>query len=135
MIGDSLTTSVLQRALDGTWRRQKTIAANIANHETPGYKAVKVDFEAALDRAVRELRRDSAVSGGGYDYAGGLARVRDSAISVRENGAYSERADANDVNLEDENIEMAKVQLQQQYLTRQLTDTFMRLRYAVREGR
>jgi flagellar basal-body rod protein FlgB len=133
MIGDSLTTAVLQRALDGTWQREKTVAANIANHETPGYKAMKVEFEAALDRAVRNLKREAAVSGGSYMSA--LDSVKKADISVHENRAYSERADGNSVNLEEENIEMAKFQLQYSYLTRQITDTFSRLRYAIREGR
>jgi flagellar basal-body rod protein FlgB len=133
MIGDSLTTAALQRALDGTWQREKTIAANIANHETPGYKAIKVDFEDALDRAVRNLKRRTAVSGG--DYMRALESVKTADIRIHEDGAYSERADGNSVNLEDENIEMAKAQIQYSYLTRQVTDTFSRLRYAIREGR
>jgi flagellar basal-body rod protein FlgB len=119
--------------MDGTWRREQTVAANIANHETPGYKAIKVEFEAALDRAVRNFRRESAVSG--ENYMRGLASVKSADIGVHEARAYSERADASNVNLEEENIEMAKVQLQYSYLTRQITDTFTRLRYAVREGR
>jgi flagellar basal-body rod protein FlgB len=133
MIGDSITTAVLQRALDGTWQREKAIAANIANHETPGYKAIKVEFEAALDRAVRNLKRNVSVSGGGYMSA--LETIRKADIDVHENSTYSERADASNVNLEEENIEMAKVQIQYDYLTRQITDTFSRLRYAAREGR
>ncbi|MDR2089593.1 MAG: flagellar basal body rod protein FlgB [Clostridiales Family XIII bacterium] len=133
MISDSVTTAVLQRSLDGTWQREKVIAANIANHETPGYKAIKVDFEAALDRAVRNLKREAAVSGGSYMRA--LDSVKKADITLHENRTYSERADASNVNLEEENIEMAKVQLQYSYLTRQITDTFSRLRYAVREGR
>ena len=44
MIGDSVTSALLQKALDGTWQRQRAIANNIANHETPGYKAIKVSF-------------------------------------------------------------------------------------------
>jgi flagellar basal-body rod protein FlgB len=133
MIGDSLTTAVLQRALDGTWQREKTVAANIANHETPGYKAIKVSFEDALDRAVRDLKRRTAVSKG--DYMNALESVRRADIEVHEERTYSERADGNNVNLEEENIEMAKVQTQYSYLTRQITDTFSRLRYAVTEGR
>jgi flagellar basal-body rod protein FlgB len=133
MIGDSLTTAALQRALDGTWQREKSIAANIANHETPGYKAVKVTFEDALDRAIRNMKRNAAVSGGSYMNA--LDYVKNADISVHESRIISERADANNVNLEEENIEMAKVQIQYDYLTRQVTDTFSRLRYAVREGR
>jgi flagellar basal-body rod protein FlgB len=119
--------------LDGTWQREKVIAANIANHETPGYKAIKVNFEDALDRAVRDLKRKAETSGGNYMSA--LDSVKRADISLHENRAYSERADANSVNLEEENIEMAKVQLQYSYLTRQVTDTFSRLRYAIREGR
>jgi flagellar basal-body rod protein FlgB len=130
MIGDSLTTAVLQRALDGAWQREKAVAANLANHETPGYKAIKVNFEDALDRAVRDR---AAVSG--RNYMSVLESVRDTDISVYEDRTYSERADASNVNLEEENIEMAKVQLQYDYLTRQITDTFSRLRYAIREGR
>ncbi|MDR2132911.1 MAG: flagellar basal body rod protein FlgB [Clostridiales Family XIII bacterium] len=133
MFGDSLTTAVLQRALDGTWRREKVVAANIANHETPGYKAIKVDFEEALDRAVRDLKRKTETAGGNYMSA--LDSVKRADITVRENRVYSERADASNVNLEEENVEMAKVQLQYSYLTRQITDTFSRLRYAIREGR
>ncbi|MDR2355851.1 MAG: flagellar basal body rod protein FlgB [Clostridiales Family XIII bacterium] len=133
MIGDSLTTAALHRALDGTWQREQAVAANIANHETPGYKAIKVEFEAALDRAIRDFRRKASVSGENYMRA--LDPVKNAAIGVHENRTYSERADASNVNLEEENIEMAKVQLQYDYLTRQITDTFSRLRYAVREGR
>lgn len=48
MIGDSITSALIQKALDGTWQRQKTISNNIANHETPGYKAVRVNFEQEL---------------------------------------------------------------------------------------
>jgi flagellar basal-body rod protein FlgB len=119
--------------LDGTWQREQAVAANIANHETPGYKAIKVEFEAALDRAIRDFRRKASVSGENYMRA--LDPVKNAAIGVHENRTYSERADASNVNLEEENIEMAKVQLQYDYLTRQITDTFSRLRYAVREGR
>jgi flagellar basal-body rod protein FlgB len=133
MIGDSLTTTILQRALDGTWQREKAVAANIANHETPGYKAIKVNFEDALDRAVRDLKRRTELSS--KNYLGALTSVRNADISVEESRMYSERADGNNVNLEDENIEMAKVQMQYSYLTRQVTDTFSRLRYAITEGR
>jgi flagellar basal-body rod protein FlgB len=119
--------------MDGTWQREKAVAANIANHETPGYKAVKVSFEDALDRAARDMRRNAG--GGADDYLSGLENIKKAGIGVFQDGTLSERADASNVNLELENIEMAKVQLQYSYLSRQISDTFSRLRYAVREGR
>ncbi|MDR1135016.1 MAG: flagellar basal body rod protein FlgB [Clostridiales Family XIII bacterium] len=131
MIGDSLTTAVLQRAMDGTWQRQKAVAANIANHETPGYKAVKVTFEDALDRAAKDMRRTGSSKG----LSRGLETVKNANIGVYQDKSFAERADSSNVNLELENIEMAKVQIQYSYLSRELTDTFTRLRYAVREGR
>jgi flagellar basal-body rod protein FlgB len=47
----------------------------------------------------------------------------------------SERADGNNVNVEAENIDMAKTQIQYQYLTRGMSDMYSRLRYAISEGR
>jgi len=39
------------RALDLRAERQKTLASNIANSDTPGYKAVDFDFTAAMQQA------------------------------------------------------------------------------------
>lgn len=41
----------LNRALDLTWRRNEAITSNIANTETPLYRAVDLDFGHELDRA------------------------------------------------------------------------------------
>ncbi|NLP29933.1 MAG: flagellar basal body rod protein FlgB [Clostridiales bacterium] len=117
MIGDSITTAILQKALDGTWQRQKAIANNIANHDTPGYKALRVSFE---DTLVREIEKNN---------------VKDAKIRVYIDNSGTERADGNNVNLDFENIEMAKAQLQYQYLIRSMTDMYSRLRYAVSEGK
>ena len=45
---DSVTSVALQSALDGLSLRQRTIANNIANINTPNYHAEKVRFEDAL---------------------------------------------------------------------------------------
>jgi len=52
------------QALDLRGRRQEVLAANVANSDTPNYKARDFDFKAELDRAM-----GSAGSGG----PGGLA--------------------------------------------------------------
>ena len=64
-----------------------------------------------------------------------LGAVRNSEIGVFTDSSTSERADGNNVNLDLENIEMAKVQFQYQYLTRSMTDMYARLRYAISEGK
>ena len=49
---DDVASSALRIAVNGLAARQKAIANNIANIETPGYHAQKVKFEEALSHAV-----------------------------------------------------------------------------------
>ena len=132
MIGDSITSALIQKALDGTWQRQKAISNNIANYETPGYKAVKVNFEQALKHEVRRLQTTSDSK---PEISQGLESIRSSRVRSFTDPSGSERADGNNINLESENIEMAKTQIQYQYLTRAMTDFYSRLRYAISEGK
>jgi flagellar basal-body rod protein FlgB len=46
------TTNALQTAIDMRQIKHNLTASNIANAETPGYKAKKIDFEDALARAL-----------------------------------------------------------------------------------
>jgi len=130
MIGESRTSATLQRALDGVWQRQKAIANNIANYETPGYKAMKVAFEDSLHREISKSNR-----AGTQNQYRSIHQIRNAAIQVEADESTAERLDGNNVNLEIENIEMAKSQLQYQYLTRGMSDMFSRLRYAISEGK
>ena len=69
------TINAATRALQGLWARQQTIAENIANVDTPGYKAARFDFEGYMRRAI---------AGGA---ASGSAHVhRQQASSVRTDG-------------------------------------------------
>ena len=45
------TMDLLKRGLDAYTLRQRVIAENIANSETPGFKARQVSFEVLLQRA------------------------------------------------------------------------------------
>jgi flagellar basal-body rod protein FlgB len=57
---NSVTNDVLAVAMDGYLARQRTIASNIANSETPNYKHRDVDFQTALQNRLASVR-----SGGG----------------------------------------------------------------------
>lgn len=131
MIGDTAASALLQKALDGTWQRQRAISNNIANYETPGYKAINVSFEDSLDQEVQKL---AGSMGTEERYSEGMEAIKNSEIGVYSDYSTSERADGNNVNIESENIEMAKAQIQYQYLTRSMTDMFSRLRYAISLG-
>jgi flagellar basal-body rod protein FlgB len=58
-------------------QRMKLIASNLANADTPGYKAQDVDFNAALDAA--RLQREGAAGAPGV--AGHLAATDDKHLS------------------------------------------------------
>ena len=51
---DSVTAAALHSALDGLAARQRAVANNIANVNTPGYTARRVQFEDALSRSVQD---------------------------------------------------------------------------------
>ena len=51
---DSVTMNALTSALDGLSARQRAIANNIANVNTPRYQARRVSFEDALAKSVAE---------------------------------------------------------------------------------
>jgi flagellar basal-body rod protein FlgB len=47
-----LTHILLEQALVGSSARQRALAANLANANTPGYHRVDVDFHTTLERAM-----------------------------------------------------------------------------------
>lgn len=51
---DSLTINALTSALDGLAARQRAIANNIANVNTPNYRAQRVAFENELARSIAQ---------------------------------------------------------------------------------
>jgi flagellar basal-body rod protein FlgB len=53
---DAVTNDLGRLALDQAWYRQQAIAANIANHATPGYKALRVDFETVVAEIGSQIR-------------------------------------------------------------------------------
>ena len=135
MIGDSITSALYQKALDGTWQRQKATSNNIANSETPVYKAIKVNFEDSLKAEMNKLQTTTSSGSTAFlDKMESIKSIEDSNISVYE-GATSSRLDENNVDLESENIDMSKSVLQYYYLVRGVSDSYSRLKYAVNGGK
>ncbi|MBW3083939.1 Flagellar basal body rod protein FlgB [Austwickia sp. TVS 96-490-7B] len=110
-IGDS-TMGALQQALTGLSLRQRTIADNIANIETPGFLSGKIDFESSLKRAYAE----------GTPGAASIGRAR-SLEPTRTNGS--------NVNLDEETLASQQTLLTTQLATAAMTTKFQRLRIAI----
>ncbi|MGH3704251.1 MAG: flagellar basal body rod protein FlgB [Agromyces sp.] len=109
---DSVTALALSSALDGLAERQRAIANNIANVNTPGYRAQRVSFEAALAASVES--GDGRVS----------ARVADSLEPTKLNG--------NNVNLDTETLSNIDTVLRYQFATQAANGQFTSLRTAMR---
>ncbi|MBC3888255.1 flagellar basal body rod protein FlgB [Acetobacterium paludosum] len=127
MIGDSITSALYQKALDGTWQRQKAISNNIANSETPGYKSVEVNFEDSLNSAMQTLQGNSSS-------AKSVNAIENAKVSVNTR-ASSSKLDQNNVDIESENIDMTKTQLQYYYLVQGISNSYSRLKYAISGGK
>lgn len=124
---DAIGRSVDQLAtgLEARARRHGAIAANIANADTPGYRAVDVSFRALLERA-----------GAGPS----LAATHHSHLQAAPQGAGTEtlflsggspRRDGNDVNVDREMVKLAQNQLEYQFLARALGGKFRKLKEAI----
>jgi flagellar basal-body rod protein FlgB len=117
-----------KKTLDNLWESQRLSIENIANQETPQYKAKYVTFEDEL-RASLSRYRDSGDSSLVTDTVADA--INDSGIYVHESTAESVREDGNNVDLESEYLELARNQIQYQYAVRQISQEYARLQKAI----
>lgn len=111
---DSISYVAMNSALDGLSLRQRVIADNIANIQTPGFTAGRVSFEESLAEAV---------SGGS---GAATARV--------DRSLEPTRLDGNNVNLDTETLLNIDTVLRYQLATRAVDGEFSNLRTAMRSS-
>lgn len=107
----------MERALDVASRRQQLTAANVANVDTPGYRTKDIDFDEALQRAVRELEP--------VERAGTVRTVR--GLTIRNDG--------NNVSPEREMLALAETRLRYETAAAVARLRLRQLRSALSEGR
>ncbi|MFI2753200.1 flagellar basal body rod protein FlgB [Cellulomonas sp. P22] len=111
---DSVGYVALNSALDGLALRQRVIAENVANVQTPGYQAQRVQFEDALARAVSH---------------GSGATTATTARSLEPT-----REDGNNVNLDTETLLNVDTNLRYQLATQAVSGTYSSIRTAMRSS-
>lgn len=113
---NDLTTETLHVALRGLAARQRVIADNVANMDTPGFLAGRVEFEASLRDALD---------------AGSTAGVRPSTSrSMAPTGV-----NGNNVNLDEETLANIDTGLRYQVAIEAMNAKFSLLRTAIGGGR
>lgn len=117
-----------EKTLDFLWKRQEIIANNIANQDTPNYKAKILTFEDSLKSQLEGVGKGRKVK---KIQAYREAIERTNAVE-EENNSGSNRLDGNNVSPEAEYTELARTGLQYQYALRAINDEFMRIRSVIK---
>lgn len=115
--------NVLNKAADASWKREMVLTNNIANVDTPNFKRKDVDFESVLkqelgrskyltlDGKVSDLHMNHLVARTYTDYSG-----------------FAYRLDGNNVDIDNEEVELASEQLRYLGLTDSLTQEISRFK-------
>lgn len=115
--------NVLDKAADAAWLRNETIANNIANVDTPGYKRQDVAFEDQLRKAMGNSRYQSM-----DDKVSSIKTSRLNAETYTDSAGYSYRMDGNNVDIDTENVELASNQIKYNALIQSVNHEFTNLK-------
>jgi flagellar basal-body rod protein FlgB len=127
MIEDPLMRA-LGRFLDVNVARNKLIAANMANVDTPGYRTRDLDFRAELARA--EVDDEAGGEAGSLSYAS----YAPYAPVARPVPGLLERPDGNNVSVERESLLLAESQMKFNLGIQLLKDEFHGISQAINSG-
>lgn len=118
---DSIPINLMNKDLDGLWTRQQAISDNIANVETPDYKTKNVSFED-------QLKDELASSGADRNQT--IQNLQGVEPTVTEQDTQT-LANGNGVDLEQQNVELARTALNYYYSLQEMSDHFTRLKTAI----
>jgi len=111
---------LLEQGLDAVWLKQKVISQNIANSDTPGYKARTVNFSTVLKEKSTHSGNNSNNDNSGINLK--------TTISVEK--STNQTLDGNNVDSEKEAVALADAQLQYNVLAGKITNEFSMIRTA-----
>lgn len=119
---------LLEKSMGFLWTKQAAILDNIANAETPNYKAKLVTFEEAIRGQVEQtLTKDRKPGRRTRE----VLEEAETAVSVVEPQEVT-RTDDNGVSVTDQMVELARNAYQTQYVMQCISNNLSLLRTAVR---
>ncbi len=121
--------NVLDKAADGAWLRNEAIANNIANVDTPRYKRQDVSFEAELKQALKASKYES-LDNKVSNLNEKLSRIEPRTYTDSAN--YSYRLDGNNVDIDNENVELASNQLKYNAMVQSIDNEFSNLKTVIK---
>lgn len=117
--------SVMNKSLDALWLKLKVVSDNIANNDTPGYTAKAVSFEDILQKKIRSSDSTKTLKN----------KIESTNPLIVDDNSGTVRADGNNVDIEAQNIEFARTQIQYEYMLRMMSGAISRQKYAITEGK
>lgn len=123
--------SVLSKALDLRTQRHQVLASNIANADTPHYKARDIDFKSAMQNALAGRVDAGALSMTVTSRAhqSGMGSIGSGALQYRTETQSA--VDGNTVDMDVERSQITDNALQYQILTQLISNKFQGLRSAM----
>ena len=119
-----------EKTLDSLWMRQNLTMNNIANVDTPGFKSQYMTFENELAQKIRSaLTVQKASMKNVKNVARGIENMRP---SVHTTLNESTRLDENNVDMDQEQVELARTAYEYQYMISSVSSDLSRLRSAAK---
>jgi flagellar basal-body rod protein FlgB len=132
-ITENRDIGILKKAMDVVSLRHKVIANNIANINTPGYKAQKVSFEETMKSATG-AQDGIALEKTDKGHMGDGEYIESIQPKILRDESVSQKLDGNNVNIESEMVDLAANQLLYNALAQQVSNKISVLRYVIHDG-
>ncbi len=115
--------NVLDKAADASWIRNEVLGNNMANVDTPGYKRQDVAFESELEKALAGKRYVTM-----DDKIANLSLDKLQPRTYTDYASFSYRLDGNNVDVETEEVVLAKNQIKYEGLLKGILQEFQNLK-------
>ena len=116
-----------EKTLDSLWMRQNLTMNSIANVDTPGFKSQYMTFENELAQKIRSALTVQKASM--KNVARGIENMRP---SVHTTLNESTRLDENNVDMDQEQVELARTAYEYQFMISSVSSDLSRLRSAAK---
>lgn len=127
----SNTFSILERGLDYSSLREKTIAQNIANVDTPNYKAKDVSFKSVFASALDESMKANRTDQRHFEFE--QTGSSSSAVTTKNDTQYNQNG--NNVDMDKEMTDLATNQIYYNALAERLSGKFTSLQNVIKGGK
>lgn len=128
------TPRLLKKTLDFHLQKNSVISSNIANADTPGYKAVDIKFEEQLRTAIGSGDQIKMKATQNEHFTSDINQIDKVTPTILEESDPA-RPDGNNVRIEKEMSKLVETQLKYNAIAQAITKRGSILRYAIGEGK